>query len=109
MEEMCLSAWDSPRVYTFRADTARAVNSLFETEAENRKLKTLPAAVPLKEIVPLWDISATLADTQAFSRLSSFFAGKKARVDLRGERSVSLRFARQACSLHRRFRQSLDS
>jgi hypothetical protein len=79
-----------PQVYTFWADTARAVNSLFETEAENRKLKTLPAAVPLKEIVPLWDISATLADTQAFSRLSSFFAGKKARVDLRGERSVSL-------------------
>jgi hypothetical protein len=79
-----------PQVYTFRADTARAVNSLFENEAENRRLESFAPVVPLNNIVPLWNISATLANTQAFSRLSSFFARKTARVELRGERSVSL-------------------
>jgi len=85
-----LSAWDSLRCTRFGPGTAQAVNSLFENEAENRRLESFAPVVPLNNIVPLWNISATLANTQAFSRLSSFFARKTARVELRGERSVSL-------------------
>jgi hypothetical protein len=48
------------------------------------------ASVPPKEIVPMWDYSVALADTQAFSQLENLFAKERLHVDLRGERSVSL-------------------
>ena len=48
------------------------------------------SSVPLHEIVPMWDKSVALADTQAFTRLVNLFARQRKEVDLRGDRSVSL-------------------
>jgi hypothetical protein len=77
-----------PQLYTFHTNTARVLNSWFANGTD------IPApaiaSVPLNEIVPMWDNSVALADTQAFSRLANLFARKGKQVDLRGERSVSL-------------------
>jgi hypothetical protein len=79
-----------PQFYTFRFDTARALNSWFESGQDSHQASPPIASVPLNEIVPMWDKSVALADAQAFSRLENLFARKREQVDLRGERSVSL-------------------
>lgn len=78
-----------PHFYTFRRDTAGALNGWFDNRSDRRPTAT-PASVPLNEIVPMWDNAVTLADAQAFSRLANLFAQKHKRADLRGERLVSL-------------------
>lgn len=78
-----------PQLYTFRPGTARSLNLWFDNGLDRRPLAP-PAPVPLSEIVPMWNIPVTLADAQAFSRLANLFAQKHKRVDLRGERLVSL-------------------
>lgn len=79
-----------PQMYTFRPDTARVLNSWFANGIDNSNPAPPVTSVSLSEIVPLWDSSVALADTQAFSRLANLFARKGKLVDLRGERSVSL-------------------
>ncbi len=79
-----------PQFYTFRFDTAHALNSWFASGQGSPQASSAIASVPLHEIVPMWDKSVALADAQAFSRLANLFARKRKQVDLRGERSVSL-------------------
>ncbi len=79
-----------PQLYTFHTDTARVLNSWFQNGSDSPSPTPAINSVPLSEIVPLWDSSVALADTQAFSRLANLFARKGKQVDLRGERSVSL-------------------
>lgn len=78
-----------PQFYTFRPNTAQQLNSWFEAGLENRQQAPV-SPVPLTEIVPMWDKSVALADTQAFSRIANLFGTRKKQVDLRGERLVSL-------------------
>ncbi len=78
-----------PQLYTFRPQTAHALNAWFDSGAADRR-PPQPAPVPLGEIVPMWSTPIALADAQAFSRLANLFAQKHKRVDLRGERLVSL-------------------
>lgn len=78
-----------PHYYTFRFNTARALNSWFAEGVENQQAPQL-TSVPLHEIVPMWDKSMALADAQAFLRLVNLFAQRRKQFDLRGERSVSL-------------------
>ncbi len=77
-----------PQLYTFHSDTARALNSWF-TEADRGTSPPI-TAVPLNEIIPMWDTPVAIADTQAFSRLASLFAQKRTQAEVRGDRSVSL-------------------
>jgi hypothetical protein len=79
-----------PQLYTFHSDTARVLNSWFGDESIDRRASPPITAVPLNEIIPMWDTPVALADTQAFSRLGSLFAKKRIQADVRGERSVSL-------------------
>jgi hypothetical protein len=79
-----------PHFYTFHPNTARVLNSWFAGEQDDRQGKPSITSVPLAEIVPMWDRSVALADTQAYSRLVNLFARKRILLDLRGERFVSL-------------------
>ena len=78
-----------PQLYTFRSDTLRSLNLWFDEGFDRRPLDA-PLSVPLKEIVPMWNIPLALVDAQAFSRLGNLFAQKHKRVDLRGERLITL-------------------
>lgn len=78
-----------PQLYTFRPDTARSLNFWFDNGSDRRP-SVPPPSVPVNEIVPMWDKPVALTDAQAFSRLANLFAQKHKRVDLRGERLVSL-------------------
>jgi hypothetical protein len=79
-----------PQLYTFHSDTARVLNSWFTDASVDRGISPPITAVPLNEIIPMWDTPVALADTQAFSRLASLFAQKRTQADVRGDRSVSL-------------------
>jgi hypothetical protein len=78
-----------PQLYTFRPDTLRSLNLWFD-EGFDRHPSDPPPSVPLSEIVPMWNIPLALVDAQAFSRLGNLFAQKHRRVDLRGERLITL-------------------
>jgi hypothetical protein len=79
-----------PQLYTFRSETANVLNSWFSDASVERTTSPPMTAVPLNEIVPMWDTPVAVADTQAFSRLASLFAQKRILADVRGDRSVSL-------------------
>ncbi|HEY3938783.1 MAG TPA: hypothetical protein VGL97_15220 [Bryobacteraceae bacterium] len=79
-----------PQLYAFHTNTARLLNSWFVNATGAPGAPPPIASVPLNEIVPMWDSSVALADTQAFSRLANLFARKAKQVDVRGEMSVSL-------------------
>jgi hypothetical protein len=79
-----------PQLYTFHSDTARALNSWFSDAPVDRGMAPPLAAVPLNEIIPMWDTPVAVTDTQAFARLANLFAQKRTHADVRGDRSVSL-------------------
>jgi hypothetical protein len=78
-----------PQLYTFRTDTLTSLNQWFD-QGFDRRPSDPPPSVPLSEIVPMWNIPLALVDAQAFSRLGNLFAQKHKRVDLRGERLITL-------------------
>jgi hypothetical protein len=78
-----------PQLYTFRPEKLRSLNSWFDDSLNRGSTAQVPS-VSLSDIVPMWDVPIALADAQAFSRLANLFAQKNKRVDLRGERLVSL-------------------
>lgn len=78
-----------PQLYTFRPDTLSSLNQWFD-EGFDRRPSDPPPSVPLSEIVPMWTIPLALVDAQAFSRVGNLFAQKHKRVDLRGERLITL-------------------
>lgn len=81
-----------PQEYTFRPETARALNTWFANGAfgENKDKPPPFTSVPVGEIIPLWGNTVALADTQGFARLFNLFVKMGKQADLRGERSVSL-------------------
>jgi hypothetical protein len=78
-----------PQLYTFRPDTLRALNTWFDTDLDSRP-SVPPSPVPPNEIVPMWSSPVALADAQAVAGLANLLAQKGKRIDLRGERLVSL-------------------
>jgi hypothetical protein len=82
-----------PQEYTFRPETARALNTWYANSASGEADKIQPppiTSVPVSEIIPLWGNTVALADTQGFARLFNLFAKMGKQADLRGERFVSL-------------------
>ena len=82
-----------PQEYTFRSDTANALNAWYANSASGDVDKDKPppiASVPISEIIPLWGNTVALADTQGFARLANLFGKMGKQADLRGERFVSL-------------------
>jgi len=82
-----------PQEYTFRSDTANALNAWYTNGASgdaNEDKRPPFTSVPIDDIIPLWGNTVALADTQGFARLSNLFAQKGKQADLRGERFVSL-------------------
>lgn len=82
-----------PQEYTFRPDTARALNAWYANGGSGEGNKDTPppfSSVPVGEIIPLWGNTVALADTQGFARLFNLFAKMDKQADLRGERFVSL-------------------
>ncbi|MDQ2775276.1 MAG: hypothetical protein M3Y57_10230 [Acidobacteriota bacterium] len=88
-----------PQLYTFRTDTANALNTWFASGPARGNAPPPLSSVPLSEIVPMWQGYVALSDTQAFARVASLFARKGKQVDLRGERSVSLTELRKRPSI----------
>jgi len=86
-----------PQLYTFRPDTASVLNSWF---AGNQQGKAPPiGSVPTSEIVPMWNETASLSDSQAYSRIANYFARQRKQLDLRGERRISLTDLRRRPSI----------
>jgi hypothetical protein len=88
-----------PQLYTFRTDTANALNTWFASGPARANAAPPLSSVPLSEIVPMWGGFVSLSDTQAFARVANLFARKGKQIDLRGERSVSLTDLRKKPSI----------
>src|SRR5258707_15585938 len=82
-----LKCLGQPKAYNFNAKQKGELDHWFDSSGEN---KQPPPAVPLSEIVPMWDSYIALEDAKAFSLISNLFA-KKGRVgELGGGRLISL-------------------
>jgi hypothetical protein len=80
-----------PQEYTFRPETADAINAWFANGAQRHDASPAAiASIPIGQIIPLWGTSVALADAQAFARVFNMFAAKGKQADLRGEKFVSL-------------------
>ena len=76
-----------PKVYSFNPKEQGELNHWFDGSGEN---KQPPPAVPLSEIVPMWDSFIALEDAKAASLISNLFAKKGRVAELRGGRLISL-------------------
>jgi hypothetical protein len=78
-----------PQMYTFRPETANALNSWFTNSAGGLTPPPFPS-VPVNQIVPMWSEAVSLSDCNAFVRIANLFAAHGKSVLLRGERFTSL-------------------
>jgi hypothetical protein len=88
-----------PKEYTFRPETANALDSWFSRQMNDTPVEAPFASVPIGQILPLWQNSVSLADAQSFARMYSLFARRSIQADLRGDRSVSLSDLRERSSV----------
>lgn len=79
-----------PKEYTFRPETAKALDAWFSRQMNDSPADPPLASVPIGQILPLWQNSVSLADAQSFARMYTLFARRGVQADLRGDRSVSL-------------------
>jgi hypothetical protein len=79
-----------PKAYHFNSKTQFELEKWFADETEKKNPPPELATTQLSEIVPMWDRYIDLVDAQAFAQLSSLFAQKGKRTQLRGVQSVSL-------------------
>ena len=79
-----------PKEYTFRPETANALNAWFSRQINDSPADPPLASVPIGQILPLWQNSVSLADAQSFVRMYSLFASRGVQADLRGDHTVSL-------------------
>ena len=84
---ICLA---QPKAYNFQHETQRALDLWFQHPDENAGVPAEIATVPLSEVVSVWDRYTGLGDAQALSRMSSLFGTNGKRMQVRGEKSVSL-------------------
>lgn len=88
-----------PKEYTFRPETANALDSWFSRQMNDSPAEAPFSSVPIGQILPLWQNSVSLADAQSFARMYSLFAHRGVQADLRGDRSVSLSDLRERSSV----------
>jgi hypothetical protein len=88
-----------PKEYTFRPETANALDSWFSRQMNDSPAEVPFSNVPIGQILPLWQNSVSLADAQSFARMYSLFARRSVQADLRGDRSVSLSDLRERSSV----------
>jgi hypothetical protein len=88
-----------PKEYTFRSETANALDSWFSRQMNDSPAEAPFSSVPIGQILPLWQNSVSLADAQSFARMYSLFARRGVQADLRGDRSVSLSDLRERSSV----------
>ena len=88
-----------PKEYTFRPETANALDTWFSHQMNDSPVEAPFASVPIGQILPLWQNSVSLADAQSFARMYSLFAHRGVQADLRGDRSVSLSDLRERPSV----------
>jgi hypothetical protein len=88
-----------PKEYTFRSETANALDSWFSRQMNDSPAEAPFPSVPIGQILPLWQNSVSLADAQSFARMYSLFAHRGVQADLRGDRSVSLSDLRERSSV----------
>jgi hypothetical protein len=88
-----------PKEYTFRSETAHALDSWFSRQMNDSPAEAPFSSVPIGQILPLWQNSVSLADAQSFARMYSLFAHRGVLADLRGDRSVSLSDLRERSSV----------
>ena len=81
---MCLG---QPKAYNFNAKQRGELNHWFDSSDEN---KQPPTAIPVSEIVPMWDSYIALEDAKASALISTLFAKKGRVAELRGGRLISL-------------------
>jgi hypothetical protein len=79
-----------PQVYAFSPKTGGALNPIFSADFEERQHMNQGLSIPVSDIIPVGGEAVALADTQAFTRLSTRLSRRQTHIDLRGERSVSL-------------------
>jgi hypothetical protein len=88
-----------PKEYTFRPETANALDSWFSRQMNDSPAEAPFSSVAIDQILPLWQNSVSLADAQSFARMYSLFARRGVQADLRGDRSVSLSDLRERSSV----------
>ena len=88
-----------PKEYTFRPETANALDTWFSRQMNDSPAEAPFSSVPIGQILPLWQNSVSLADAQSFARMYSLFAHRGVQADLRGDRSVSLSDLRERPSV----------
>jgi hypothetical protein len=88
-----------PKEYTFRPETANALDSWFSHQLNDSPIEAPFSSVPIGQILPLWQNSVSLADAQSFARMYSLFARRGVQADLRGDRTVSLSDLRERSSV----------
>lgn len=88
-----------PKEYTFRLDTANALDAWFSRQVNDSPAEPPLTSVPIGQILPLWQNSVSLADAQSFARMYSLFARRGVQADLRGDRSISLSDLRERPSV----------
>ena len=76
-----------PKAYNFNTRKRGELDYWFDGSGEN---KQPPQAVPVSEIVPMWDSYVALEDAKASSLISNLFAKKGRVAELRGGRLTSL-------------------
>jgi hypothetical protein len=81
---MCLG---QPKAYNFNTRKRGELDDWFDGSGEN---KQPPQAVPVSEIVPMWDSYVAFEDAKASSLISNLFAKNGRAAELRGGRLTSL-------------------
>jgi hypothetical protein len=79
-----------PKTYNFNSRTQSALDAWFTAQASGQTAPAPTPFIPFEDIVPTWDRNISVDDAQAFVRISSLFAQKGRKVQLRGGRSVAL-------------------
>jgi hypothetical protein len=78
-----------PKTYAFNRSQG-ALDAWFTAQSSGQTAPAPPPLVPFEDIVPTWDRHISIDDAQAFVQISSLFAQKGRKVQLRGGRSVAL-------------------
>jgi len=78
-----------PKTYNFNR-TQSVLDAWFTAQSAGQTAPAPASLIPFEDIVPTWDRHISIDDAQAFVQISSLFAQKGRRVQLRGGRSVAL-------------------
>jgi hypothetical protein len=78
-----------PKTYAFNRSQG-ALDAWFTAKSAGQTTPAPPPLITLEDLVPTWDHHISIDDAQAFVQISSLFAQRGRKVQLRGGRSVAL-------------------